>query len=233
MPDQGSITNRLLLSLSPDEFELLDSHLEAIELPLRRQMETRNKRIDHVYFLEQGFASVVADGSGQRSIEVGIIGREGMTGLAIIMGTDRTPYDTYMQLAGHGHRMTVGRLRQGIEQSTSLHTSLLRCAHAFNVQTAHTAVANGRNKIEQRLARWLLMAQDRGDGDELRITHEFLSMMLGVRRPGVTIALNLLEARGLIQAKRGNIHIVDRGGLVESSNGAYGVPEAEFRRLFG
>jgi CRP-like cAMP-binding protein len=208
-------------------------HLEAVDLPLRRQLETRNKPIEHVYFIEQGFASVVADGPGQRSIEVGIIGREGMTGLAVLMGTDRTPHDTYMQSSGSGHRIAAERLRRAIEQSPALHTSMLRCAHAFNVQTAQTAVANGRHKIEERLARWLLMAQDRGDGDELRITHEFLGLMLAVRRPGVTIALNLLEARGLIQAKRGVILIVDRKGLVQSSNGAYGVPEAEFRRLFG
>ena len=140
------------------------------------------------------------------------------------------------RVSGSGHRVTAELLRQGIEQSPALHTSLLRCAHAFNVQTAQTAVANGRHKIEERLARWLLMAQDRGDGDELRITHEFLGLMLAVRRPGVTIALNLLEARGLIRARRGTVRIVDREGLMESSNGAYGVPEAEFRqavRLMG
>jgi CRP-like cAMP-binding protein len=233
MPVQGPIANRLLKSLPVDEFQLLSPYLEAVDLPLRRPLETRNLRIDHVYFVEHGFASVVADGPGQRSIEVGIIGREGMTGLAVLMGTDRTPYDTYMQSSGSGHRMTSEQLRQGIGQSPALHNSLLRSAHAFNVQTAQTAVANGRHKIEERLARWLLMAQDRGDGDELRITHEFLGLMLAVRRPGVTIALNLLEARGLIHSKRGVILIVDRKGLMQSSNGAYGVPEAEFRRLFG
>jgi CRP-like cAMP-binding protein len=94
-------------------------------------------------------------------------------------------------------------------------------------------MANGRSKVEERLARWLVMAHDRLDGDELPLTHEFLAIMLGVRRPGVTVALNLLEKDGLIDANRGVISIIDRKGLEEKSNGAYGVPEAEFRRLFG
>ena len=101
------------------------------------------------------------------------------------------------------------------------------------MQTGYTAMANGRSKIEDRLARWLLMAHDRIDGDTLFLTHEFLSIMLGVRRLGVTLALNLLEQTGLIHARCGIITIVDRKGLEESSNGAYGVPEAEFNRLFG
>jgi CRP-like cAMP-binding protein len=110
---------------------------------------------------------------------------------------------------------------------------MLRYGHAFVVQTGHTAMANGRSKVEERLARWLVMAHDRLDGDELPLTHEFLAIMLGVRRPGVTVALNLLEKDGLIDANRGVISIIDRKGLEEKSNGAYGVPEAEFRRLFG
>ena len=94
-------------------------------------------------------------------------------------------------------------------------------------------MANGRCKIEDRLARWLVMAHDRVDGDTLSLTHDFLAIMLGVRRPGVTHALNLLERVGLIQASRGTITIIDRDGLIENSNGAYGAPEAEFNRLFG
>src|SRR4030095_1660525 len=165
-----------------------------------------------VYFIERGFASVVANGTG-RSIEVGLIGGEGMTGLAVVMGTDRSPHDTFMQVAGGGQRISSAKLRGAMEQSPALHRSFLRYGHAFVVQTAQTALANGRSKIEERLARWLLMAQDRLGGDEVPLTHEFLSVMLGVRRPGVTVALNLLEKQGLIRRMRGGVAILNRTAL--------------------
>jgi len=114
-----------------------------------------------------------------------------------------------------------------------LRRALLRYGHSFVIQTAHTALANGRNKLLERLARWLLMAHDRVDGDDIHLTHEFLSIMLGVRRTGVTVALNQWARAGLVETKRGVITILDRGGLEEISNGSYGAPEAELRRLFG
>ena len=113
-----------------------------------------------------------------------------------------------------------------------MHGLLLQFAHAFIVQAAYTALANARSKLEERLARWLLMAHDRADGDEIPLTHEILALMLGVRRPGVTLALSILVRQGLIRTSRGFIFITDRRGLEKSSNGAYGVPEAEFHRLF-
>jgi CRP-like cAMP-binding protein len=233
MPEEPRASpNRLLARLSPDEVGLLGPHLEAVDLPVRQQLENRNKPIEHVYFVEHGFASVVANGTG-RSIEVGLIGREGMTGLAVVLGTDRTPHDTFIQAAGDGQRISAAKLRSAMEQSPTLHRSFLRYGHAFVIQTAQTALANGRSKIEERLARWLLMAHDRLDGDEVPLTHEFLSVMLGVRRPGVTVALDLLEKQGLIRAKRGAVAILNRTGLRKISNGAYGAAEAELRRLFG
>jgi CRP-like cAMP-binding protein len=231
-PPAARSANRLLSRLPPEELGLLQPHLEAVDLPVRRQLEIRNKPIEYVYFMEHGFASVVANGTG-RSIEVGIVGREGMTGLAVLMGTDRSPHETYMQVAGDGLRVSSAKLNQAMEESPALHRSLLRYGHAFVVQTAQTALANGRSKIEERLARWLLMANDRLDGDQVPLTHEFLSVMLGVRRPGVTVTLDLLEKEGLIQARRGTVAILDRTGLWKISNGAYGAAEAEFKRLFG
>jgi CRP-like cAMP-binding protein len=228
----GAIGNRLLSRLSADDFALLARNLSAVDLPIRKRLEGRNARIDHVYFLESGFASVVGQSSG-RSIEVGMIGREGMTGLAVVLGTDRSINDTFIQGAGSGWKITAENLRQAMAQSSSLHAGWLLYAHAFGAQTTSTAVANGRSKIEERLARWILMASDRVDSDELDLTHEFLSMMLGVRRPGVTLALHLLVQSGLIQVARGIIRVIDREGMEEISNGAYGVPEAEFQRLFG
>ena len=228
-----SNSNRILSRLSAEDLALLKPHLTAVDLPVRKQLEIPRKVIEHVYFPESGIVSVVANGDNKRSIEVGLVGRDGMTGLAIVMGTDRTPHHSYVQMAGRGYRITASDLRESIRKSTTLHQRFLHYAHAFLLQTGYTAMANGRSKIEERLARWLLMGHDRVDGDTLTLTHEFLSVMLGVRRPGVTHAVNLLERTGLIQADRGTITIVDREGLEESSNGAYGAPEAEFIRLFG
>jgi CRP-like cAMP-binding protein len=236
MPDNlqaPASANRILSRLSVEDRGLLAPHLEAVDLPLRFPIEHSNRQINYIYFIESGFASVVVNGSGERGIEVGLIGREGMTGLAVVMAADTTPHETYMQLKGAGQRIAASRLREAIDQSASLRNILLRYAHAFLVQTAHTAMANGRSKIEERLARWLLMAHDRIERDELMLTHEFLAVMLGVRRPGVTVALNLLERSGLIRTERGVIFITDRQGLEEHSNGAYATQEAEFQRLFG
>jgi CRP-like cAMP-binding protein len=120
-----------------------------------------------------------------------------------------------------------------MQETPSLRVSLLRFVQAFIVQTAHTAAANARAKVEERLARWLLMAHDRVDGDVLPLTHEFLSLMLGVRRPGGTVAFHLLEQKGLVSTKRALIAIDDRAGLEQLAHGFYGVPEAEHLRLTG
>jgi CRP-like cAMP-binding protein len=204
---------------------LLEPHLEAVELPVRKQLETQKKRIDHVYFIEAGFASVVANGSNKPSIEVGIIGREGMTGLGIVLGNDRAPHATYIQVAGKALRISAANLRKADEQSPALHRAMLRYAHAFLHQTTTTALANGRSKIEERLARWLLMADDRVDGDELPLTHEFLGLMLGTYRPGVTKAIQALEKEKLIAARRGGIKILNRKALEKRSNGTYIRPD--------
>jgi CRP-like cAMP-binding protein len=233
LSEDPSTSNRLLAFLAPADRALLDPHLEAVDLPLRRFLEHRHREIEHIYFLDHGIASVVANANSAHPVEVGLIGWEGVTGLATIMATDQSPHDVYMQLAGAGRRLGVEAFRDAMAQSASLRQCLLNYAHVFSVQVAQTALANGRCKIEARLARWLLMAQDRIAGDELSLTHEFLAMMLGVRRPGVTVAINALESAGLIQNRRGAIVFIDRTGLEEAADGAYGVAETEMRRLFG
>jgi len=218
-------SNRILSRLSREDLALLEPHLEAVDLPARKSLEKRKKRIEHVYFIESGFASVVANGTSKPSIEVGIIGREGMTGLAVVLGHDRAQHDTFIQLRGKGMRMTVDSFREAQDRSVSLHHELLRYANAFLMQTTTTALANGRSKVEERLARWLLMAHDRVDGDELPLTHEFLGMMLGSPRPGVTLAVQALEKEGLIDARRARITILDRKAMEKRSNGTYVPPE--------
>lgn len=225
--------NQIFDRLSADDMGLLEPYLEAVDLPRLRRLELRNHQIEHIYFLQSGIASVVADGSDNRAIEVGLIGREGMTGLAVVMASERTPFETFMQVGGGGHRITADSLRSGMAESASLHRTMLRYGQTFFVQTAHTAQSNGRGKLEERLARWLLMVHDRVDGDELSLTHELVSIMLGVRRPGVTVAVNLFEKAGLIRTGRGQIRVIDRAGLEDVSNGSYGEPEAEYKRLLG
>jgi CRP-like cAMP-binding protein len=217
--------NRILSRLSRADLNLLEPHLKPVDLPVRKQLEARKKRIDHVYFIESGFASVVANGSKKPSIEVGIIGREGLTGLAVVLGDDRAQHETYMQVGGKGRRISAAHIREAIEKSTALHRALLQYANAFLKQTTSTALANGRSKIEERLARWLLMADDRIDGDEVPLTHEFLSLMLGTQRSGVTIAIEALRGEGLIATRRGAIAILDRKAMEKRSNGTYVPPE--------
>jgi CRP-like cAMP-binding protein len=220
-PSHSTTSNRILSRLSREDFASLEPHLEAVALPVRKQLENSRKRIDQVYFIEAGFASVVANGSNKPSIEVGIIGREGMTGLAVLLGDERASHATYIQVAGKGLRISAAKLREADERSPTLHRAMLRYANAFLLQTTTTALANGRSKINERLARWLLMAADRVDGKELPLTHEFLGLMLGTYRPGVTKAVQALEKEGLIAPRRGGITILDRKGLEKRSNGTY------------
>jgi len=156
-----------------------------------------------------------------------------MTGVAVVLGADRTPHETFVQNAGAGQKISADRLRSAMGMSSTLRPLFLLYAHTFLIQTAQTAKANARSSVEERLARWLLMAHDRLETDDLKITHEFLSVMLGVRRSGVTVALNLLESTALISIHRGITTIVDRRGLRAAANGAYGVSEAEYDRVFG
>jgi len=220
----ASIKNRILSRLSAADMALLKPDLEPVELPLRHVLEVPNKPIQHSYFIEYGLASIVA-ANGHKRLEVGLIGCEGMTGLPIVLGNDRSPNETFMQVPGNGMRIPADKLRKAIAQSRSLELAFLSFAHAFMNQTARTALSNGTATLEERLARWLLMANDRLRGDEVPLTHEFLSLMLGVRRAGVTVALHYLEHRALIRLARKQIVITDRNGLEPAANGTYHKPE--------
>ncbi|MER8843151.1 Crp/Fnr family transcriptional regulator [Mesorhizobium sp. M0913] len=222
---QSLLRNHVLKALSPEDFALLQPSLHHIELDIKDQLEVAYQPIERVYFPEMGIASVVATMTGGRQSEVGIVGRDGMTGIAVILGQDRSPNETYIQVAGNGWILPVENLRSAIAESQTLRESLLRYAHAFLVQSSRTALVNGHSKIEERLARWLLMVQDRADGNKIYLTHEFLATMLGARRPGVTTALQMLEYRGLVHARRGEITIVDRVGMIKLTHGAYGEEE--------
>jgi CRP-like cAMP-binding protein len=225
-----SVQNGLLAAMSREDFALLKPKLEPLTLKTKQTLEPADKPIKHNYFIASGLASVIAIGKNGYRLEVGIIGREGMTGLPVVLGNDRSPNETFIQVEGTGARISADDLRRAMRKSESLTRVLLNFVNAFLIQTSHTALSNGTASIEQRLARWLLMAQDRLDGKEVPLTHEFLSLMLGVRRAGVTGALNQLDRKGVIRLSRGRIEIVDRKGLINCANGTYGIPEAMARR---
>jgi CRP-like cAMP-binding protein len=225
--------NRLLGALSDADFALMQPHLEPVPLRLRERLQSANRRVQYVYFPERGLASVVAIGGGaRRQAEVAIVGPEGMTGLAIVLGAERSACDVFMQMPGEGQRIAADSLRRVMDQSVTLLRCLLRYAYVYNVQAEFTALANAQGKIEERLARWLLMALDRSDDKKLVMTHEFLALMLGVRRAGVTVALGHLESGGAIETQRGEITVHNRDELRQCANGLYGAPEAEYQRLF-
>jgi CRP-like cAMP-binding protein len=226
-------SNRLLAALSPADLGQLRLHLTAVKLKLRHPMERPGKPIEDVYFMSDGIASVVAVQPNDTSIEIGLIGREGMSGSAVVLGADRSPNSTYIQVEGAGARIAADDLRKAMQASETLRRQLLKYVQAFTVQTAHTAVANARGRLPERLARWLLMAQDRVGGDTVALTHEFIALMLGVRRAGVTETVQTLTRKNLIRAARGQITILDRKGLERAAGDFYGVPEREYRRLFG
>ena len=233
MLDQATIRNRLLAYISPPDFELLRPHLEPITLDRDFVLVKPNTPIEHVYFIEYGMVSVVAEKADGRSIEVGVYGRDGMGATTVLLGSDQSPHHQYMQIGGSGFQVPTSVFLELVEQSRTLRNMMLRYVHVFMTQTAQSALVNGSSVIEERLARWVLMCQDRLDAMEFPITHDFLSMMLGVRRSSVTDAIHILEGDLLIRARRGNIEILDRDRLVRAAGASYGVPEAEFRRLIG
>jgi CRP-like cAMP-binding protein len=228
---RAGIRNRLLHKIGLEDWDLIGPHLEAVTLKDRQVIEVPSKPISHAYFLETGIASVVAVDAEDHRIEVGVIGFEGMTGVPLIMGDDRAQHSTYMQIGGTGHRVAQGILCNAIADSEGLRALMLKWAQGFMIQTAHTALANGRAKLEQRLARWLLMAHDRMIGDAVPLTHEFLAVMLGVRRAGVTVAIHGFERRGLVTTRRGQLTVVNRTGIEQIAGSFYGTPETELRRL--
>ncbi len=225
--------NRLLAALSPSDFALLQPHLRPVTLAVLKDLEIPDRRIDSVYFMETGIASVVAVQAKQTRIEVGLIGCEGISSTAVVLGADQSPHSTYMQVAGHGQRLPANELRKAMVASASLRTLLLKFAQVFMVQTAHTAIANARAHIDERLARWILMAHDRTRDPILPLTHEFLALMLGVRRAGVTEALHSLKRQKLIGTHRSHIALLNRKGIEQIAGDFYGVPEKEYRRLIG
>jgi CRP-like cAMP-binding protein len=227
---QSQVNNRLLRRFPEDAFELLAPLLEPIDLPVKRSLVRARKPIEHVCFLESGLASMVAESADGNSVEIRHIGREGIAGYPVILGVDRTPNSTFMQVSGRGLQVATEDFLPFLDHP-EVRQLLLRYVHTCELQLAYSALAAAKYNMHQRLARWLLMCHDRIDGNDLPLTHDFLALMLGVRRAGVTDELHILEGMHAIKSTRGNVRILGRKTLIEIAGGCYGVPEQEYERL--
>ncbi|MCF6371282.1 Crp/Fnr family transcriptional regulator [Rhizobium halophilum] len=222
--------NHLLKQLSSQDAALLTPMLEHVDLKQNDTLFEPLQEIPYVYFFNGGLSSEVATNADGQRIEVGCIGNEGFSSVPVVLGAGSSPHRSFMQAGAPALRIRSADLRGAMAASPTLSSLLMRFAHVFMCQIAATALADGRYKVEQRLARWLLMSQDRL-GRELPLTHDFLSLMLGVRRPSVTDALHVLEGERAITAERMLIKVRDRSRLETFAGDAYGAPEAEYRRV--
>jgi CRP-like cAMP-binding protein len=232
-PRQPSCQNRLLATLPAADFALLQPHLELTSLSVGDVLVGANTPITQVAFVEQGIVSLISVAQDAQQIEAGLVGCEGMVGVPVLHDAGQTPDEARVQMLGLAWMMSASALKEALGQSPHLQRQLLRYAHVLGVQVTSTSLANGRFKLEARLARWLLMCHDRTAGDELPTTHQFLSLMLGVNRPGLTSIVASFERSGFIETRRGTLIVRDRPALLALAGASYGVPEAEYARLFG
>ena len=219
--------------LPPEEFSRLRPELERCSFEQGLVLEAAGAAIPKVCFPEPGLISVMARTPIGVQAEVGIIGPEGMTGLPLLHGLAAWPHATVVQIPCRALCIEAAAFRAVLAECRPLHDRLLRYAQVFAIQVAQGSLCNGRFTIEQRLARWLLMCHDRADREDLPLTHETLSLMLGVRRAGVTTGLRVLELAGALKMRRGGIGIRDRAALLAVAGASYGVPEAEYGRILG
>jgi CRP-like cAMP-binding protein len=219
-----AVNNVILLSLPDEEYNLLRPHLEPIDLPQYKILHEPGEKIDFTYFLSEGMTSLVALSGDGRSVEVGIVGKEGMVGMPLMVGLRRATFRAIMQVPGSGSRIRSEVFQDVLRRDAStLRLELSRFALMHGLQVAQLAACNRLHEVEQRLARWLLMCQDRVDSQLLSLTHEFLAQMLGTGRPSVSLAAGILEDAGLIENLRGTVKILNRKSLEEAACECYGV----------
>lgn len=226
-------SNRILNALTRAEFEHLSPHLERVSLPRGAVLYHPEQPITHVYFPDRGTVSLVSVFEGGGTIEVGMVGNEGMFGVCVFLGSLTTPLLAQVQLPGEGYRMRADVLKREFGRCGLLQDMLLRYTQAFITQVTQVAGCNRAHSLESRLAKWLLMCADRSQSSELALTHEFIADMLGIRRAGVTEAALGFKTAGLINYRRGHVTITDRAGLEAASCECYPVLRREFSRLVG
>lgn len=230
---QGRFRNSLLRRLPQASLGRFAAQLERIELPRACQLSSPHQPMEHAYFFESGIASVVVRSPEGQHSEIGIIGRDGMCPSSAILDIDTDPFSILMQMHGEAYRIPVAALKAVLSEDREVQKLLSRYSQALAVQQAYTALSNAAHHIDERLARWILMCHDRVEGADISLTHEFLSVMLAVRRPSVTTALHVLEGKKLIYSGRGVVSVRDRTGLEAFARDAYGECEKEYERLIG
>ena len=224
------IANRLLAALPKQDYLGLQRHLEEIPLIFDEILYQPNVLISDVYFPNSGIVSLLAAANGHATLEVGLVGKEGMVGLSVFMGVNTSQNPAVVQGAGSAMRMKAAALRNECNNGGALSLLLRRYSHSLLTQITQSAVCNQFHSVDARLARWLLMTHDRMGNDEFRITQEFLSHMLGVRREGVSKAAGDLQKRKLIRYNRGHLKVLDRPGLEATSCGCYEIIKDESQR---
>jgi len=230
-PETPPIKNRILAGLPPSELERLLPCLTPVNLGHGKILYKAGEVMKFVYFPDQSMVSLISVNASGESVEVGIVGFEGVAGISVVLGVDKSPYELLVQNPDGAMRMSVADLREEFKLSGVFRDRLLRYAHALLVQTSQVAACNRLHTVSERLARWLLMSYDRCESLELPFTQEFLALMLGTRRPSVTEAAIILQAEGSISYRRGLITILDAENLREHSCDCYPVIKAEFDAL--
>ena len=228
-PPARQYKNRVLASLPKNEIDRLAPHLSPVTLKLRTQL--LDGKADYAYFMEEGLASVVLTLAGGATVEVGVVGIDGVIGLPILLGAGTMPGETFIQVAGSGFRIEAEHLKVEFERSGQLRDHLQKYMLAHMIQSAQGAACNRLHTISERLARWLLTCHDRIQSDNMPLTQEFLGQMLGAPRTTVTLAAGMLNHAGLIDYVRGHVTIRNREGLENVACECYETVRNEFRRL--
>jgi CRP-like cAMP-binding protein len=223
--------NRLLRALPPTELGRLWPRLERVELLAKAVVLMQDGPVESVHFPETGNVSMITTLEDGTRIEVGMVGPEGMVGLPLLLGSETSALEGMVQVEGWALRMPAAAFRTALAEVPTLLRLLLRYVDAFHTQVAQSAACNGRHQIEQRLARWLLMTHDRVEGDSFIMTQEFMSTLLGVTRPGVTLAIGALQRAGLVQHGRGRLRVLDRPGLEAAACECYEIVQRRFAWL--